>query len=166
MKFPVFFYDSGILKCPTCRCEYAPINSACKSTIFEPKKVIAKIHFTDSLNRNPVYPITDMRDFYCLIPNKFQNNKACEYLNPFTDELEELPSPMACIMMNIIGGLEHGDTDFYMRRLPKTPVDIEYKDLLSDIIITSKWSEDLNSDLITLKPFDVMDLNDYYNSNS
>ena len=62
-------------------------------------------------------------------------------------------------------GLENGDTDFYMKRLPKIPVDFEYKDLLSDIVITSEWSEDLNSDFINLKPFDVMELNDYYNSN-
>ena len=37
-------------------------------------------------------------------------------------------------MINILNGLEHGDTDFYMKRIPEPPVDFEYKDLLSDII--------------------------------
>ena len=106
-----------------------------------------------------------MREFGCLIHKKYQNNKQCTMLNPFTNEIEEFPSPIQFIIRFIINGLENGDTDFYMRRLPKPPVDFEYKDLLSDIVITSKWSEDLNSDLITLKPFDVMELNDYYNSN-
>ena len=154
-----------MLKCPTCRCEYAPINGACKSTIFEPKKIIAKIHFGDELGRNPVFPVTDMREFYCLIPKKYQNNKQFTSLNPFTNELVELPNPIQFIMMNIINGLENGDTDFYMKRLPTIPVEYEYKNLLSDIIITSKYSENSNSDLINLKLFNVMDLNDYYNSN-
>ena len=97
--------------------------------------------------------------------NKYQNNKQFTILNPLTNEIEEFPNPIQFIMINMFIGLESGDTDFYMQRIPKIPVDIEYKDLLSDIVITSEWSEDLNSDFITLKPLDVMELNDYYNSN-
>ena len=141
------------------------MNGACKSTIFEPKKVIAKVHFGDVLDRNPVYPVTDIRELYCLIPKKYQNNKQFTILNPFTDEIEEFPSAIQFIIMNILMGLENGDTDFYMKRMPKTSVENEHKDLFADIIITSKWSQHFNSDLVNLKLFDVMHLNDCYNSN-
>ena len=67
--------------------------------------------------------------------------------------------------MNMFGGLENGDTHFYMRHVPRPPFENEYTHLFPDMIITSKWSEDLNTELITFKKCDVAELNRYYNSN-
>lgn len=161
-KFPVYFNNSGVLKCPTCRCEYAPFHSGSKAGVFEPKQVIAKIHFSDLFDRNPVFPITCMEEFNCLIPRKYQNNEAFSILNPFTNEKQEIPNQMQFIMMNILGGVENGDTDFYMRHVPKPLFEDEYTVLVSDMVITSKWCEDLNNDFSTFRMFDVTELSSYY----
>ena len=126
------------------------------------KKVIAKLHFGDVFDRNPVYPITDISEFGCLIPNKYQNNKPCSILNPFTDEVQEIPTPVQFRMLNVMGGLENGDTDFHIRHVPKPRFEDEFTRLVSDMVITSKWSEELNSLFPTFKMFDVMDLISYY----
>ena len=162
LKFPVYFNNSGVLKCPTCRCEYAPFHSESKSGVFEPKQVIAKIHFSDLCDRDPVFPITCMQEFNCLIPRKYQNNEAFSILNPFTEEMDEIPNQMQFILLNIWGGVENGDTDFYMRHVPKPLFEDEYTILVSDMVVTSKWSEDLKSDFLTFNMFDVAELSSYY----
>ena len=158
----MYFHDSGVFKCPTCRCEYTLFHSESKAGVFEPKKVIAKIHFSDLFDRDPVFPVTSMREFNCLIPRKYQSNKPCSILNPFTGELDEIPNPMQFIMINIWGGVENGDTDFYMRHVPKPLFEDEYTKLVSDMVITSKWSEDLNKEFLKFKMFDVIELRPYY----
>ena len=85
-----------------------------------------------------------MSELGCIIPNKYQNNKPCSILNPFTDEVEEIPNPFQFIMLNVMGGVENGDTDFGMRHVPKPLFEDESTRLVSDMVITSKWSEDLN----------------------
>ena len=42
LNFPVYFNDSGVFKCPTCRCEYVVFHSDAKAGLFQPKKVIAR----------------------------------------------------------------------------------------------------------------------------
>ena len=98
LKFPVYFTDSGVFKCQTCRCEDVAFHSDSKFGLFEPKKVIAKLHVDDVIDRNHVCPITDISEFGCLIPNKYQDNKPCSILNPFSDELQEIPTPIQFTM--------------------------------------------------------------------
>ena len=163
LKFPVYLNNSGVLKCPTCRCEYAPFHSDSKAGVFEPKQVIAKIHFSDLFDRDPVFPITCMEEFNCLIPRKYQNNlDVFSILNPLTNEMQEIPNQMQFIMINISGGVENGDTDFYMGHVPKSLFEGESTVLVSDLAITSKWSEDLNNDFRTFRMFDVMELSSDY----
>lgn len=162
LKFPVYFNNSGVLKCPTCRCEHAPFHRGCKTGVFEPKLVIARVHFNDLFDRNPVFPITCIEEFNCLIPRKYQNNEPISILNPLTNKKQEIPNPMQFIMMNILGGVENGDTDFYMRHVPKPLFEDKYTVLVSDMVITSKWCEDLNNDFSTFRMFDVTELSSYY----
>ena len=142
LKFPVYFNDSGVFKCPTCRCEYVVFHGDAGAGDFQPKKVIAKLHFTDVHDRNPVFPITDMSDFECIIPDKYQKERPFTIFNSITNELMVVPSPIQFILQNVMFGLENGDIDFYMRHVPKPLISDELTRKVSDMVITSKWSEE------------------------
>ena len=58
-------------------------------------------------------------------------------------------------MLHVMGGLEKGDTDFHMRHVPNPMFEDEFARLVSDMVITSKWNEQLNNLCPTSKMFDV-----------
>ena len=74
----------------------------------------------------------------------------------------EMPSPIQFILQNVRLGMENGDTDFYMRHVPKPVVADELTRLVSDMVITSKWSEEYNPLLATLQVFNALELISYY----
>jgi hypothetical protein len=113
-------------------------HSDAKAGLFQPKKIIAKIHVSDDFDSNPVYPITDVSEFGCVIPKKYQNNKPCSILNTFTNNMMDMHTPIQFIMLNVMRGKENGDIDFYMRHVPKSLFEDEFTILVSDIVITSK----------------------------
>ena len=121
--------------------------------------MIAKVHFGDKFNREPTFPIFDKEEFYYLIPKKYGHNKRSRVVDPFTGEVTEVPSPLVMIMTWITQCLESGDTDFYLRHAPTSPIQ---GDVLGDIIVTSKAVEDENPVFKPFKLFDVNELNDYY----
>ena len=90
-----------------------------KLVCFNQKKVIAKINFIDAHDRNPVCPITDISEFGCIIPDKYQNQRPFSIFNPFTNEFMKMPTPIQFIMQNVMLGIENGDTDSYTRHVPK-----------------------------------------------
>ena len=64
-KFPVYFNDCATFKCPTCRGEHTFFRQN-KENIkpVQPKKVIAKVHVGDIFDRDPVFPIVDISEFF------------------------------------------------------------------------------------------------------
>ena len=77
----------------------------------------------------------------------------------------EVPSPIQFIMQNVMLGVENGDTEFYMRHVPKPLISDELTRKVSDMVITSKWSEEYNPILSRLKVFNVLELISYYATN-
>jgi len=74
----------------------------------------------------------------------------------------KVPSPIQLILQKVMFGLENGDIDFYMRHVPKPLISDELTRKVSDMVITSKWSEEYNPILSRLKVFNVLELIPYY----
>ena len=158
-KFPVYFQNCAVFNCPSCRCEHSFLHQGKIPELREyPQKVIAKVHFGDVFDRDPILPIFDKNEFYRLIPRKYAHKKRNRAVDPFTGEVMEI-SPLVLIMGLITQGLESGDTDFYLRHAPTSPIQ---GDVLGDIIVTSKTVEDENPLFKSFKLFDVNELNTYY----
>ena len=112
-KFPVYYQDRATFPCPTCRSEHTFLHQSREHIKHhQPKKVIAKVHFGDLLDRDPVFPIIDISELYCLIPKKYVNSESCCTLNPFTSEQMKLPSSIVYIIYYIMPGINAGDTGF------------------------------------------------------
>ena len=75
-KFPVYFIDCATFKCPTCRDEHTFLHQN-KENIkpVRPNKVIAKVHLGDLFDRDPIFPILDINEFLCLIPENIKTAK-------------------------------------------------------------------------------------------
>ena len=126
--------------CPICRCEYSflhPSNS--KEEQERPNEVIANVHFGNVFDRDPIFPIFDKAEFYHLIPRKYQHKKRTRVVDPSTSEVLEFDSPLVIIITSITHGLESGDTDFYLRHAPTSPIQ---GDVLGDVIVSSTTLED------------------------
>ena len=162
-KFPVYFQDCATFPCPTCRCEHTFLHQNKGNIKLQPKQVIAKVHFGDLLDRDPIFPIVDIQEFYCLIPQKYRNSNTCciNFFNPITRNFDrELSFSLIYIIMTIMEGFNAGDTEFYMRHPSPNSDDI------TDMIVTSESTEKDHPEFKTFRLFDVTELNNYYRTDN
>ena len=169
MRYPVFFNGCGVFTCPICRKEYSffyPTSSsstASSQELGQPRKVIAKVHFSDVFDRNPLVPITNIEQFELFLPCKFKLDALFADPNKFrikdprTGDWRSIHPPAVYIKNVINDSLKAGDTDFYMRHVEPNP--IYEPGIESDMFITSKSTDTF---FTSGRVFDVYEVDQYY----